>query len=90
MYKSVNACEDKTEGKADLKNAPNEEYSSGMYVKNISENISLVKEITGNKPVPLLIYLCDAPIPSKETRKFSTEQLKQELFTIQIPILVKA
>lgn len=44
-------------------------------VKNISENIALVKKITGNKIVPVLIYLCDSPIPSKETRKFSTEQL---------------
>lgn len=44
-------------------------------VKNISENIALVKSITHNKVVPLLIYLCDSPIPSKETRKFSTEQL---------------
>jgi hypothetical protein len=44
-------------------------------VKNISENIALVKQITGNKPVPLLIYLCDSPIPDKETRKFSTKQL---------------
>lgn len=44
-------------------------------VKNISENITLVKQITDNKPVPLLIYLCDSPIPDKETRKFSTEQL---------------
>ncbi|MFL5731157.1 MAG: STAS/SEC14 domain-containing protein [Cytophagaceae bacterium] len=44
-------------------------------VKNISENIALVKQITGNKKVPLLIYLCDSPIPDKETRKFSTEQL---------------
>jgi hypothetical protein len=25
--------------------------------------------------VPLLIYLCDSPIPDKETREFSTEQL---------------
>jgi len=44
-------------------------------VKNISENIALVKLITGNKTVPLLIYLCDSPVPDKETRKFSTEQL---------------
>jgi len=49
-------------------------------VKNISENIALVKQITGNKPVPLLIYLCDAPIPSRETRKFSTEKLP-EIYT---------
>ncbi len=44
-------------------------------VKSITENIDLVKKITGNKKVPLLIYLCDSPIPDKETRKFSTEQL---------------
>lgn len=44
-------------------------------VKNISENIALVKQITGNKTVPLLIYLCNSPVPDKETRKFSTEQL---------------
>lgn len=46
-------------------------------VKNITENISLVKRITSNKKVPLLIYLCDSPIPDKETRKFSAEQLPQ-------------
>jgi hypothetical protein len=44
-------------------------------VKNISENIALVKQITANKKVPLLIYLCKTPVPDKETRKFSTEQL---------------
>ncbi len=44
-------------------------------VKNISENIALVKRITGNKIVPLLIYLSDSPVPDKETRRFSTEQL---------------
>ncbi|MFN8114566.1 MAG: STAS/SEC14 domain-containing protein [Bacteroidia bacterium] len=44
-------------------------------VKNISENIALIKQITNNQTVPLLIYLCDSPMPDKETRKFSTEQL---------------
>jgi hypothetical protein len=44
-------------------------------VKNITENIAIVKQITGNKKVPLLIYLCKTPVPDKETRKFSTEQL---------------
>jgi len=44
-------------------------------VKNITENIQLVKQITGNKKVPLLIYLSNSPVPDKETRKFSTEQL---------------
>jgi hypothetical protein len=44
-------------------------------VKNISENIALVKQITGDKKVPLLIYLSKSPIPDKETRKFSADQL---------------
>ncbi|MGZ4037316.1 MAG: DUF7793 family protein [Bacteroidia bacterium] len=34
-----------------------------------------MKQITGNKKVPLLIYLCDSPVPDKATRKFSAEQL---------------
>src|SRR4029078_2595847 len=44
-------------------------------VKNISENVALVKQITGGKKVPLLIYLSNSPVPDKETRRFSTEQL---------------
>jgi hypothetical protein len=44
-------------------------------VKNISENIALVKKITGNKKVPLLIYLSNSPVPDKETQKFAREQL---------------
>lgn len=44
-------------------------------VENISGNVALVKKITNNTPVPLLIYLSDSPIPDKATRKFSTEQL---------------
>jgi hypothetical protein len=50
-------------------------------VENISANVALVKQITQNKPVPLLIYLSNSPVPDKETRKFSTEQL---------PIIYKA
>jgi len=44
-------------------------------VENITSNVALVKSITGNKPVPLLIYLSDSPIPDEATRKFATEQL---------------
>lgn len=44
-------------------------------VKNISENIALVKQITGGKKVPLLIYLSKSKVPDKETRKFSAGQL---------------
>src|SRR5215471_20898688 len=44
-------------------------------VDNIKSNIALVKKITGNKRVPLLIYLSKSPVPDKETRNFATEQL---------------
>ncbi len=44
-------------------------------VANIRENVALVKRITNNKKVPLLIYLSNSPVPDKKTRKFSTEQL---------------
>ena len=44
-------------------------------VESIARNVALVKEITHDKPVPLLIYLADSPVPDKATRKFSTEQL---------------
>ena len=52
-------------------------YSKSIQrtVKNISDNVELVKRITSNKPVPLLIYLCNSPMPDKATRQFSTEQL---------------
>ncbi|MCO4292529.1 STAS/SEC14 domain-containing protein [Solitalea sp. MAHUQ-68] len=49
-------------------------------VANIGGNVKLVKEITGNKPVPLLIYLANSPMPDKATRKFSTEKLP-EIYT---------
>jgi hypothetical protein len=44
-------------------------------VKNITENIALVKSITNNKMVPLLIYLSNSPVPDKMTRQFSAQQL---------------
>lgn len=44
-------------------------------VELIADNVALVKQITNDTPVPLLIYLADSPIPDKATRKFSTEQL---------------
>jgi len=44
-------------------------------VELIKANVQLVKQITNNKPVPLLIYLSNSPVPDKETRKYSTEQL---------------
>lgn len=46
-------------------------------VENITANIALVKDITGNKRKPLLIYLCPSPIPDKATRTFATTQLPE-------------
>jgi hypothetical protein len=52
-------------------------YSKSILrtVENISGNIDLVRQITGGKKVPLLIYLSKSPVPDKATRKFSAEQL---------------
>lgn len=52
-------------------------YSKSILrtVENIKANVALVKEITNNKKVPLLIYLKNSPVPDKATRKFSTQQL---------------
>jgi hypothetical protein len=44
-------------------------------VENIGQNVELVKSITNNTPIPLLIYLADSPVPDKATRAFSKEQL---------------
>jgi hypothetical protein len=49
--------------------------NSKRTVESIKSNVAFVKQITGNKRVPLLIYLKSSPVPDKETRKFSTEQL---------------
>ena len=44
-------------------------------VKNITENIALVKRINNDKIVPLLIYLSNSPVPDKAARKFAAEQV---------------
>jgi hypothetical protein len=49
--------------------------STKRTVENITGNIALVKSITNNKKVPLLIYLSNSPVPDKATQKFSAEQL---------------
>ena len=52
-------------------------YSKGVKrtVENITGNVALVQQITGGKPVPLLIFLTNSPMPDKATREFSTTQL---------------
>jgi hypothetical protein len=54
-------------------------YSKGVKrtVQNISRNADLVISITGGRPVPLLIYLCDSPMPDKAARQLSAEKLPQ-------------
>jgi len=44
-------------------------------VENISSNVALVKRITGQTRVPLLIYLSNSPVPDKATRRFAATQL---------------
>jgi hypothetical protein len=44
-------------------------------IELIRGNVDLVKKITNNKRVPLLIYLSNSPVPDKATRRFSVEAL---------------
>lgn len=43
----------------------------------IARNVALVKTLTAGKPVPLLIYLVDSPVPDKATRAFSAEKVPE-------------
>ncbi len=43
----------------------------------IRENVQLVKEITGRKRMPLLIFLAPSPVPDKATRQYSAEMLPE-------------
>lgn len=49
-------------------------------VENIKGNAALVKSMTGNKPVPLLIYLAKSPVPDKATRDYVNTVLP-EIYT---------
>ena len=44
-------------------------------VENITGNIALVKQITNDQKMLLLIYLTNSPMPDKATRNYSKEQL---------------
>ncbi len=57
-------------------------YSKSILrtVNNIQENVNLVKSITNNTPVPLLIFLSSSPMPDKATREFSKLKLP-EIYT---------
>ncbi|MCB0651159.1 MAG: hypothetical protein KDC85_07785 [Saprospiraceae bacterium] len=51
--------------------------STRRTVELISDNVSFVKKLTNDHPVPLLIYLVNSPVPDKATRQFSTEKLPE-------------
>lgn len=51
--------------------------SEKRTVDLIKGNVAFVKQITGGKKMPLLIYLKKSPVPDKETRQFSTEMLPE-------------
>lgn len=44
-------------------------------VENITANVKLIKSITNNNPVPLLIYLSNSPVPDKQTRDLANREL---------------
>jgi hypothetical protein len=44
-------------------------------IENITSNVALIKKLTNNTPVPLLIYLSKSPVPDKQTRRFAAKQL---------------
>lgn len=46
-------------------------------IQNITDNVALVKKITGGKKVPLLIYLSNSPVPDKATQAFARQQLAE-------------
>jgi hypothetical protein len=57
-------------------------YSKSVLrtVENIQENVDLVKSITNNTPVPLLIFLKPSPMPDQATRELSKQKLP-EIYT---------
>ncbi len=81
MHKVLNETSDIIEGEiADYIMSPEGiliSYSKPVKrtVQNITGNVELVKKISGNLRVPLLIYLCNSPVPNKATRVFSAQQI---------------
>lgn len=44
-------------------------------MENVSANINLIKRISNNTPVCILVYLSRSPQPDKQTRDFVAQQL---------------
>jgi hypothetical protein len=49
--------------------------STPRTVETIANNVALVKRVTNNTRVPLLINLSRSPVPDRATRAFSTQPL---------------
>ncbi|MFM7019617.1 MAG: STAS/SEC14 domain-containing protein [Aquirufa sp.] len=54
-------------------------YSKSVLrtVSLMEANVKLVKQITGGKPIPLLIFLKNSPMPDKATRQYSKEKIPE-------------
>jgi hypothetical protein len=44
-------------------------------LKNTSETFDMIKRITNNNKVCLLVYLCPSPVPDKATRDYVAKEL---------------
>lgn len=44
-------------------------------VENITANAKMIKQLTNNKLVPLLVYVTKSPIPDKQTRDLVNKEL---------------
>ncbi len=54
-------------------------YSKSVLrtVPLMEANAALVKQMTGGKPVPLLIFLKNSPMPDKATRQYSKAKIPE-------------
>lgn len=44
-------------------------------VANCEANFAAIRQFSGGKKVPLMVYICKSPVPDKETRKVVAEGL---------------
>ena len=49
--------------------------SAKRTVENLTGNVALVKQITHNTRMPLLIYLSNSPVPDKAAQQYAREQV---------------
>lgn len=44
-------------------------------LQNVADNIRLIRKISGNKPVLMLMHVQNSPMPDSDTRKYIVEQM---------------